>query len=62
MGIVSIGEVVGSVRGGPSEQEQPPAEDVRAQQEGAVPGVPHPDELERVLRARARRQTRLQAD
>ncbi|MFY0566335.1 hypothetical protein ACN28E_21200 [Archangium lansingense] len=62
MGIVSIGEVVGSVQGGPSEQEQSPSEEARAQQQGAAPNVPPPDDLERELRVRAWRRTRLHAD
>lgn len=62
MGIVSIGEVVGSVQGGPSEQERPASDEARTQQEGAAPNVSHPDGVERELRVRAWRRTRLHAD
>jgi hypothetical protein len=62
MGIVSIGEVVGSVQGGPSEQERPASDEAGAQQQGAVPHVSPPEGVERELRVRAWRRTRLQAD
>lgn len=62
MGIVSIGEVVGVVQAEPSsEQEQPQAEEARAE-EHAAPLAQRAEELERELRVRAWRQTRLQAD
>ncbi|HYO70668.1 MAG TPA: hypothetical protein VEU33_31775 [Archangium sp.] len=61
MGIVSIGEVVGSVNGGPSEHE-PSQQEARAQEESTVPHVSRPEDVERELRVRAWRRTRLHAD
>jgi hypothetical protein len=61
MGIVSIGEVVGTVQAGPSESG-PSQQEARAEQERSAPRVPSAEDLERELRARAWRQTRLQAD
>jgi hypothetical protein len=60
--IVSIGEVVGSVQGEPSAQEQQRAEQARQEEQGARPLSSQMDELERELRAKARRRARLQAD
>jgi hypothetical protein len=61
MSIVSIGEVVGDVKGGTSLAEQPPAEQIHAPEAGK-PGATYVDELERELKARAWRRARLHAD
>lgn len=62
MGIVSIGEVVGEVQAGPSEPAQASSEGAPGAQEHATLMTPQAEELERELRVRAWRQTRLQAD
>ncbi|WP_257446345.1 hypothetical protein [Archangium lipolyticum] len=62
MGIVSIGEVVGSVAGGPSEPEPSPADETGAEGAQATPDASHADAVERELRVRAWRRTRLAAD
>lgn len=62
MGIVSIGEVVGTVQGGPSAPAAPSAEQPGAGAAAATPGAPSADDVERELRLRTRRRTRLHAD
>ncbi|QRN93100.1 hypothetical protein JRI60_28270 [Archangium violaceum] len=62
MGIVSIGEVVGSVAGGPSEPELTPDDETRAEGANATPDASQADAVQRELRVRAWRQTRLHAD
>lgn len=62
MGIVSIGEVVGSVSGGPSEQEAPTQAQAQPQGQQGGPGPEQAEALERLLRAKAWRKTRLSAD
>ncbi len=62
MGIVSIGEVVGSVSGGPSEPGAPTATQSQPQEQGAAPSSEQTEALERQLRSRAWRQARLAAD
>lgn len=62
MGIVSIGEVVGSVSGGPSEQEAPTPAQAQPQGQEAGPGPEQTEALERKLRAKSWRKTRLAAD
>ncbi|NTX06651.1 hypothetical protein HUA74_42075 [Myxococcus sp. CA051A] len=62
MGIVSIGEVVGSVSDSPSAQQPPEAGTAQATPPGGAPGPEHAEALERQLRTRAWRRTRLTAD
>jgi hypothetical protein len=62
MGIVSIGEVVGTVQGDPAAAQQAPAEATRTDQESTTPLAVRAEELARELRRRAWRQTRLKAD
>ncbi|MCP3100752.1 hypothetical protein LZ198_17930 [Myxococcus sp. K15C18031901] len=63
MGIVSIGEVVGSVSDGPSAQQSPEAGPAQpAQPGGAAPGPEQAEAVERQLRTKAWRRTRLAAD
>jgi hypothetical protein len=61
MSIVSIGEVVGEVKGGPSESGPFPLEQVRPEEESR-PDEAQLEQLERELKARAWRRTRLHAD
>lgn len=60
MGIVSIGEVVGSVTAGASEPER--TREDRATKANALSVLPSPETLERALRVQAWRRTRLHAD
>ncbi len=62
MSIVSIGEVVGNVQGAPSEQEQLRAQETGQEEQGAPSPAARAEDLERELRAKARRRARLQAD
>ncbi len=63
MGIVSIGEVVGSVSDGPSARRSPEAGTAQpAQSGGGAPGPEQAEALERLLRTKAWRRTRLAAD
>jgi hypothetical protein len=62
MGIVSIGEVVGTVLGGASVPAAPAAEQPGAGAAAVTQGTPSADDLERELRLRTRRRTRLHAD
>lgn len=62
MGIVSIGEVVGSVQGAPGQPEQPSTEQAPTEQQSATSRPPHAEDVQRELRMRAWRRTRLHAD
>ena len=61
MGIVSIGEVVGSVQDAPGQPEQRPAEEAASEQQAAS-RPSRAEDVERELRVRAWRRTRLHAD
>jgi hypothetical protein len=62
MGIVSIGEVVGSVQDAPGQLEQLQAEEVAAEQRAAASRPSHAEDVERELRVKAWRRSRLHAD
>lgn len=62
MGIVSIGEVIGSVQGAPGQPEQHPPEQASTEQQAATPRPVLSEDVQRELRMRAWRRTRLHAD
>ncbi|PTL85213.1 hypothetical protein [Vitiosangium sp. GDMCC 1.1324] len=62
MAIVSIGEVVGSVQGAPGQPERPSTEQVPTEQQAAESRPTHAEDVQRELRMRAWRRTRLHAD
>jgi hypothetical protein len=62
MGIVSIGEVVGSVQGAPGQPEPLSTEQAPTEQQAATPRPTHAEDVQRELRMRAWRRTRLHAD
>lgn len=62
MSIVSIGEVIGNVQGGPSEPEPLRAADTGKEEQAAASLSSQLEAMEREHRAKARREARLRAD
>ena len=62
MGIVSIGEVVGTVQGAPGQPEQLSTEQAPTEQQAATSRPFRAEDVERELRVRTWRRTRLHAD